>query len=548
MKPYPTSRHAVAFGILLAVSVLAGVLAFHERLTSDDQVNSAVGVLRSAHPELYSRDPVFGPEGLWKFRAPLWQLYLRTAYESHGSDDIQWPFRVLAGPLLMLYLSGMYWLLWRQCRSWSVAVLVAVLSMVVLFVGADSYWGLGPLASMQADAVALAPVPLLAGLLMRPGRSRTLWVFLVVGLLANVHAPTGLSLALVFGLTVLGQGRLRAHSWLTVLLGALCVLGGASPVLAHYAALARWAPAGVEWTTVAAAFDRAGLDVLYPQLLGPAMEWLAHTAVLWLGVLVVFFRAERLRASNRRAWVWMLVGALLVGLWGQGIAQLIGMARGSRPVGIFWIDALKLAMLPLYVLFAQAMVHLLRLGADWLHTIVRVALAVLAVFWLVPSPNLRQPRHWVEYAFARAVEQEQRPENVQRWISREEKLAELRYIGYWLSQETSADARLLSDEPRMRLWARRALLATSADVKYYYYLAPDRLAEWTALLEQQRDLVAPPSGAPASAEALDAFAADHGVQYIVLPATSAIELPLESLAGPDVPLWGRYWVLYHASP
>ena len=156
MIPPPIGRHALALAILGAAAVLTGLMAAHESTPTNDQVNAAVNALRATQAGLYERDPVFGREGLWQYHSPAWQWYLREVFAATGYTDIIAPFRTLAGPLTFVYLLGMYALLWQQVRSWSVACIVAILSMRVINVPGGGFWGLGPLQTMNAESVVLA--------------------------------------------------------------------------------------------------------------------------------------------------------------------------------------------------------------------------------------------------------------------------------------------------------------------------------------------------------------------------------------------------------
>lgn len=536
----------MALCLFAAVAVLAGVQAGYDQLTTAGQVNVAVNVVRASEAGLYARDPVFGQSGLHRLRAPAWQWYLQTAYELSGRADPLAGFRVLAGPLVMLYLAGMYLLLWSQTRSWSVSCFTAVLSTTMIYVPGGSFWGLGPLCSLGAEGVCLAMAPLLVWLLLRWIDSpHVLWVFFAVGLLANLHAVTATNFAAVLALTLLGAGRFRGRAWLLAGLGGLCAAGAASPFLLHYASAkaAQAATAGAtDWPALQLAFQRGRLTVLYPEMLGKFVEFLTDTLILWILALVVMVRAERLHVRNLRAWLSMLFGAAFVGLVLHGASQLAGILRSSPPPVIDFARALQFVMLPLYVLFALTIVHLARMGIGWLTWAVRVALLALLAVWLAPAYNLRVVRHWAQEAVDPRLPEEYRLERVRERVERRRADAERRAIALWLRDHTPVDTVVAAANAEVRLWSHRALVASPDDVKYFYYLAPHRLKAWSDLVHAQHGVLAPPAG-PADERALQAFAAAHGAAYVLVQADRVPPEPTASQWVTDE-AWGSHWALF----
>ena len=114
----------------------------------------------------------------------------------------------------MIFLCGMYALLYRQCRSWSVAAFVAVLSTRVTAAPGGVQWGVGPASTVTSAGVVLALVPALVLLFLRtrPTR-RVLLAFLAVGALANFHPPTAANLTLVLLVVYVAGRRWRPGAW-----------------------------------------------------------------------------------------------------------------------------------------------------------------------------------------------------------------------------------------------------------------------------------------------------------------------------------------------
>ena len=517
---------------------------------TDAQIGTAVNVVRSVEQDLYARDPVFGRSELWRFQTPVWQWYLREAYLATGRHDLRLPFRLLAGPLVFVYLVGMYGLLWRQCRSWSVACCVAVLSVAVVTLPGGAHWGVGSLSSMTADTVCLAVTPLLVwAFLSRAGSPAVLWVFLGIGLLANVHLVTSMNLTLILGVTVIGQWRFSWKGWVLAVLGGLCSAGAASPQLwytfSHGLASSFLTPP--DWSVVELALQHGRLAVLLPGMLGEALEFPRLARLLGLAVpaVAVMIRPERFRVRNLRLWGWILGGSLGTGLVLHGISQLTGVLNASAPPVIDFVHALRFALLPLYVLMAQAVVHLLRLGVP--RRMVRLALGAMLAVWLVPSDNFAVPRHWAEEAVKVTTSEESRPANVHRRLLRRARDRELRAIGQWLRSHTSTSTVVACDEAKLRLWSRRSLVVCQADLKCVYHLAPHQLRRWAEKMTDQNHALRPRTGLPVQLTKVERFAKRYAADFVVIRARNVVQAGDEQpWVTSKVSAWGIHWKLYRA--
>ena len=153
MRTIPQSRHLVAGLILTAVAGAVGVAAWHDDRLSDPQHYAAAAALREADPDLFEHDPVLGPSGLWRYQSPAFGKLVGWLLVAAGGDDPSLPFRVGAGPLALVYLLGMYALLFRQTRNWSISVFVAVLSATVVDALGGSFWGVGSLSAVHTAPV-----------------------------------------------------------------------------------------------------------------------------------------------------------------------------------------------------------------------------------------------------------------------------------------------------------------------------------------------------------------------------------------------------------
>ncbi len=553
MRPSPKPRHLVAVAIFLVIGSLAYLAALSEDRMTDEQVNRSVNALRAADPGLYAADPVFGESGLWRFNNPLWQWYLKEVYRVAGTDNLLKPLQLLTGPVVVVYLLGMYALLWRQCRSWTVSCYVAVLSLAIISVVGGSQWGLGTVGSMTPEALCVAMAPLLLrAFLDRIDSPAVLWVFAAAGLLANINVPTGINLALVFAIVLLGRRKFGLRGWALAISGGLVTVAAASPHLWHFLTQRRafaTAASVADWESVALAFRRGRLTVLFPDLVGNLLEMpgLAFLLALWIPAVAVMTQSGRFRVRDRATWIWMLAGCLAVGLVLHGASQSWGKVTGSAPPVIDFVKALSLTLPALYVLLAQGIVHLLRLGFG--RAWVQLTLGVVLVLWLTPAANLAVPRHYVEEKMASLVDEDNRPVNVQRRLARRARRAELRAIAEWLGENISPDDIVACQDSRVRLWSRRSLVACSSDVKFFYYMAPHKLRAWSDLVAEQRETLQPRTGQPVDPAKIDAFARGHNVRYAVLP--PGRELPVTdgfTEVKSDDSAWGRHWRLCRIPP
>lgn len=558
MRPIPAKRHHWAVIGLTAVVAANTALVFRQVNITDDQANMLAEVFKRNDPGLYAADEVFGPTGPaapWRAREPGWRALLGGAAWLGGAADPLNAFRILSAASLLVYLLGAYALLYRQTRSTSTAALVAAMSMAIFSVRRP-YWGAGPIFAVTPATLYLAAVPLLVmGFLRLRRRWSVLAVFFLAGLCGNIHLHSAVNLVLVLALALVASERFRPRAWA---LGALSVVAaaiGAAPAIYHCQAALRAGGALTTEMTISqfrGILELAGLNVLYPQVLIQGLRWLPVAAALAAPAAIVLARAGRYRVRDLRAWLWMLAGAVAVAFGLQGLSQAVGWRLGILPPVIEFFDALRLAMLPLYALFAQAMVHLLRLARrnrNW----VRVALGALAAVYLGSSFNTRPVRHIVRDAVAAVAEEEH---------ARDEgpdAQAELRAIARWAgrNRHTPPEAVFICGKPEIRLYARRSVLFCPADVRYLYRLAPQRLDRWAQEIRVQRKLLNPPEGTPADADRIVALvdtywqrrSAPSAPTYVLIPTRAApgAALRLREIAPPGA-IWGDHWRVYRVLP
>ena len=520
----------------------------------DWQIHIATAAVKRHQPELFANDPVYGESGLWRHHTPAMQAAMELVLVPGGYEDPTMPFRAMAGVAVMAYLCGMYALLYRQCRTWSIPVLVAVLSCAVVATPGGSLWGIGSLASVTPAGLCLAISPLiLLAFLRYQRRWQLLLVFGFVGLLGNLHLASATNLALVLLIAYLGRRRFALRAWPMAIGCAAMAVAAGTPYLFYFLSLRRsLGPAGAAASYTAAYQALKGLEVLYPDLLKSLLEWdlLIRVLVLAVAAAVVLLRVERFRVRSIGLWVWLVAASVLVAYGLQGASQLIGWLRHTAPPVIDFVQASALVMLPLYVLFAQALTNLFRLSGRHRKSL-RWACAVMLAAWLLPTDNLRIARHAVYDgydAIMRRTEKAEEPRTVRRHQLQQARHAELAVIAQWARTQSDQKAAFIIDRADFRMMARRAIVASDEDARAFYYMSPSRLEAWDEQVTREKALLK----GPIDPESLRRFVADlsgseewEGVPawYVVVTAGVA---PGDGAMMREVlsPGWGRHYRLY----
>jgi hypothetical protein len=543
--------------IFAGVAAAAGYFASLDDRLSDTQVRIATAAEKRHRPEeLYLCDPVFGPSDLWQLHTPALQGLLELSLIPTDYADLTLPFRALTPAAVMIYLCGVYALLYRQCRSWSISAFVAVLSCTIVDALGGSFWGVGSLASVTPATLVHALLPLVMLAYLRYHRQwRVALVFAFIGLCGNIDLITAMNVALVLLIVHLADGRFRPMRWVSALTCALSAALAAAPYATYYLWLKhRMTPPGAVPPTADAvhqALELARPDVLYPQLLLPLLQWLLMAGVLAVPTLIVLARAERYRTRDGRLWVWFIAAALGVALGLHGLSQLVGSVRGRVPPVIDFVRASALVMLPLYILFSQGLTNLFRLFATqrWL---LRWACVALLVLWLGPADNLRVPRRALAAAGTSMIAEEDKPSYVLRHQEQRRQHEELLAVSRWARENTPPSAVFVTDLLQFRMRSRRAISASRGDLVYVFYLTPHRLGDWTDRVLRQKQVLREPGARQAEPGAIRAYADKLGRQeplaaaeqwYVILDANVAPAEP-----GPLEPVrsdaWGESYRLY----
>ena len=97
-------------------------------------------------------------------------------------------FRVGIFPFVLLYLCGMYALLWRQCRSSSIAAFVSVLSIAVIPTFGEWFSGIGTLESITPAGLVMVFSPFLMLCYLRTSKNNKIALTIVLSPAYNTGA------------------------------------------------------------------------------------------------------------------------------------------------------------------------------------------------------------------------------------------------------------------------------------------------------------------------------------------------------------------------
>ena len=564
MRPIPRPRHLTAVLIFAAVAAATAYLASLDDQMSGPQVNIATAAIKRHSPGTFGHDPVYGEGKLWQFHTPAYQSLLELTLVPTDYQDLRLPFRAMAGVMAMIYLCGMYALLYAQTRSWSVSAFAAVLSARVVEVLGGGVWGVGSLASITPTGLVLAVLPLVMLAFLRhsrpqrdqevPAQWRLLLVFGAVGLLGNFHLVTAMNVTIVLLIAYVARQRFSPRCVPMALGCGLAALVAASPYAGYYFSL-RARMGQLDPQPLAATLYQAlrigHLVTFYPELLKSMLEWqwLVGALVLVAPAVAVLARVERYRTQNLDVWIWLIVGSLFTALGLHAASQYIGQALGTGPPVIDFLQASSLVLGPLYVLLAQAITNLFRMFRNHRH-LLRWLCVALMVGWMLPSDNLRMARRTAAAAATAFMAEADKPSYVLRHAEQHARHAELEAIAHWAAGRNGSI--YLTDQSIFRVLSGRPILVGPEDARYFYYLTPGRLDEWISRSARQDQLLHPRIGR-ADGAALRQFVADLTAHdqnltdlaewYVVLPAAVAPAKP-GSLTAVEDPAWGKHYRLY----
>jgi hypothetical protein len=503
------------------MAALQGYLAATSDQFCDAQVQIATAALKWNHQELYPSDTVYGQTPFWRLHSPIFQGVMEMTLSPLGYADPLAPFRLLAVVVTALYLLGMYALLYQQCRSWSVAALVSLVSSAIVFTLGRSCWGVGSLQSITPEGIILAMSPLI---LLAYIRYETQWrlalAFGFIGLMGNLHLMMAVNLAFVLLLVYMARRRFSLSALPMAIACAGAAALAAAPCAVYYLGL-RWTIASggpVDFDTVYRIFRFGGREwsyVFYPRLWESLLTWMLVAGILIILDCGVLVRAERFKSRNVSLWVILAAAAMLVAMGGQAIIQAYAKFVGKAPPVIDFYRAAAIVMLPLYVLLAQSLTNLFRLirtHRQWLQW----SCAAFAIVWLAPSDNFAPLRQKILDLATSFVAESDKPAALQHRQARRAEMMEMRAIADWAraidkdgKPNTDPAAVFICDirdsaDSQFRMYSRRSIVAAGEDMSYLFYLSPDRLDAWSQTKLRQSRLV-PPSPQKVNLDQVDKF-------------------------------------------
>ena len=536
-------------------------LACLDNRLSPAQVHMVTARLKrhASDPDVLREDPTFGDRGIWRRDRPpdsLFQQFLADAVltdESALRPHIA--LGIAAGLLAMTYMCGMYVLLVRQCHVWSLAVFVAVCSLRVVDTLGNAYWGLGALASATGEGLFIAATPWLVYALLRTADSRQMiLVFAVAGLLGNVYVPGAVALTVVLLAAYLFSRRLTLRRLVLVGLCLAMAMVALAPAWWHQVQVVQSFPAdklGIEPDRAMEVLGTGNLRVGYVPMLKSLLNLTLQASVLILALVVTLIQAVRRYVRDQTFWLRVLGMALVLAVPVHCLCLLAGSLRSGPPPAIDFIRASSLALLPLYVFFAEALVALFRTLPSS-RRLLRAFCAVFLVAWFAGSDNVRIARHAFLDAATVFLDEENKPVNVRRHHEEDLARSELTAMARWArdKKNTSVSSVFVidpGDGAVFRMISRRPVTAARDDALYVYYVAPGRLGRWHQRVLDQGPLLAGKTSGTDVRRIVDMWTRaglfkNAPAWYVVRRADEPVPEGLQPVPGKDS--WGKAYRLF----
>ncbi|MBN2305379.1 MAG: hypothetical protein JXQ72_12915 [Anaerolineae bacterium] len=231
--------HRLIVGTILAALVIVASIDTWRAATDSpwSSLNSdqyAIGAMyfKKADDSLFQRDPVYAFEDSYASYTPSFLFLIEQIGDTLTEGNFIKASALLQGPVLATFVIAAYLLFWQVSQS-------AVASVVLTLVAANgmkslkTFWDAIGLSAMLPRAVALPFIVLAAYTFIRATNStqRVRWWWaatgLLTGLVANLHPPSGMILALTLGCTGLFQFRQRRkHERRAHFINLLLLAGG----------------------------------------------------------------------------------------------------------------------------------------------------------------------------------------------------------------------------------------------------------------------------------------------------------------------------------
>jgi hypothetical protein len=372
--------------------------------------------------------------------------------------------------LTVLYLAGAYRLFVFLTGHRQASLLVALLSLLGWRALMDS-WGLNLPETPLPRNLFLALVPWLVLPLLRARDS--LWVgipvFLVIGLLANLHPVSAFGFTQVLLLIVLFEGRFRPAAFLKCAALGMAAAVPTLPFAITYSKGLQVAREPIPYEIVADLL-RNRVAGFYPfsseSVIETILSLLLPSALAVWGIRIRKRQGQgRLNAMDR--WfVWFAFATLVVSLAGTAFFQILSRATQTKPPIIDQMRTLRFIYLPLFAFGSYALAHQLRIwqasGLRRRTAILSAAVALLCVGSFFPAES------FLAHAWNRWVHQ-------RSGFGRD---TAIRGLGEWAKANTPRDALVHFDSPHFRFYSERSLVLCRKDGGILLYSGSDRLLEW----------------------------------------------------------------------
>ncbi len=246
MNTIPSRREIIITSLVLLLIIAAWLV---DSLRHLDNINGDMHVVatmvnKDLHPELYPRDVNYATDELYRFYTPVYRWLLARLWQLTGQFELG---LVLLMPFVLgTYLLGMYGLSRKITANPWLALGVTVASAAYFESMGEEIWGSGGSNLMLARTLLTATVPYLTILMLdiwqNPRLSRMVGLGLGIGLVANLHPPSGMHLAVmasaIFVLVQLFSKPYRFQQTYKVSLNLIAMNGailvGVWPTLANY--------------------------------------------------------------------------------------------------------------------------------------------------------------------------------------------------------------------------------------------------------------------------------------------------------------------------
>jgi hypothetical protein len=461
----------------LTALALSGALVWlgPDDLRGDQQVYNLL-VAKLLDPGLLPRDVLYARDPAL-LHAP-WFLRLHAWVSRLTDGDVERALSWLAWPMGALYLAGHYVLFRAASGRPAAAALAALGALTVRNALGGEYWGFDGARAAAARTIlaGLTPLLLLAAIHWRrhwsfPG------LFLVLGVLFNVHPVSAYQLAAVIALAHLWMARGSPRAIGQVGVGAALFVAATVPYLVSFFAARDDAS---DRATLALA--RAALDYRFPYLLYPiAPNALLSVAFHMALPVAAWWWWRRSDASHplRRALTPLVVAALGVGLVGTAVVQAVGTALDRPYADIQLLRAMRLVYPVFLAGLAVAYARLLARGT-WRA---RTAVGALVLLSLVPPGALIHAFSEEQRAVVKRMLGVAAPAPPPAAAAEDARPALLD----WARRSTATEALFLTDDWEFRLRTRRSITGSYKDGALLF-LAGNR--PFTAWYRLDRDLVA----------------------------------------------------------